>query len=381
METIEFVNDTLKLRGGQIGILGLRNDDIMDRAIKTAIVQLSNIDQSSNSSDLMLFFEWMKEKYPSIMDTYSNTDLDYHFTNEYLQKAIKISEEKQEKVNADPNTKFYEENLAYTYSLTDGWKDMLKEAGLFTEVGMHLQKNITKQNVQEHTPPEPVETNRNVKTDFSNEMPITTSEKEQFLKDKYGADNVKLETKKTNFDAETPVSSDEWLEDFNNRYGYAEKNIYGERTIVAKNIDDVTQPSLPRNSNPNGDYAIPDPNDPRAIMRQNESADFLSQQGFDVKMLKEIPGGNGYGKTQNKNPDYLIESKVFDNFAPDKSSIMKIVDTIRSKVKVQSERVVLNLNDVSTSPESIVDYLEKHPLPALKELIIIKNESYIQYIP
>ncbi|WP_152392615.1 CdiA C-terminal domain-containing protein [Paenibacillus guangzhouensis] len=53
-----------------------------------------------------------------------------------------------------------------------------------------------------------------------------------------------------------------------------------------------------------------------------------------------------YGLKEGKNPDFLIEGKVFDYYAPDVDTpIDSICKKIKDKTKNQAQRIVLNLDD------------------------------------
>ena len=86
------------------------------------------------------------------------------------------------------------------------------------------------------------------------------------------------------------------------------------------------EPSLPKESKPNGQYSPPNN---RGLTRQNETADLFSREGYNVQMLEEIDGGNGYGLKPNSNPDYLIEGEAFDCYSPEaNTSIKNIVNAV-----------------------------------------------------
>ncbi|GAF08808.1 hypothetical protein [Paenibacillus pini] len=112
----------------------------------------------------------------------------------------------------------------------------------------------------------------------------------------------------------------------------------------------LTEPSLPKGSKPSGNYAT---GDSHGIRKQNETANFLADQGYDIKMLDEIDGGNGYGIKEGSNPDFLIEGKVFDCYAPKPDGkVQSIIKELAGKSKNQSERIVLNLDNF---PDGKVD--------------------------
>lgn len=111
---------------------------------------------------------------------------------------------------------------------------------------------------------------------------------------------------------------------------------------VVSNIK-LTEPSLPKGSKPKGNYGA---GDSHGIKKQNETADFLADKGYDIKMLDEIDGGNGYGIKEGSNPDFLIEGKVFNCYAPKPDGkVQSIIKEIAGKTKNQSGRIILNLDN------------------------------------
>jgi uncharacterized protein YukE len=112
-----------------------------------------------------------------------------------------------------------------------------------------------------------------------------------------------------------------------------------------------------------------------AKRRENESADALAQNGYDVE---QNPPPNQYGK----NPDYKIEGQYFDCYAPQGDSLDNIRKRMSRKIHDdQTERLVLNLDDTSRSPEEIAALLRRRPMAGLKELIVIKERKVIPLYP
>lgn len=71
----------------------------------------------------------------------------------------------------------------------------------------------------------------------------------------------------------------------------------------------------------------------------------MADQGYDIEMLDELNGGNGRGIKKSSNPDFIIEDKVFDCYAPTiDTNVDNIVRNIRTKTRTQAERIVLNLD-------------------------------------
>jgi hypothetical protein len=139
----------------------------------------------------------------------------------------------------------------------------------------------------------------------------------------------------------------------------------------------LTEPSLPNGSKPKGEYTK---GDSHGVKKENETADFLANKGYEIKMLNEVNGGNGHGIKATSNPDFLIEGKVFDCYAPTPNTKTdNVLRTITSKTKTQAERIVLNVDNFP--PEKILEITEgiqrkanpNGDLKNLKELLIVND--------
>nr|WP_243896244.1 hypothetical protein [Paenibacillus sp. F411] len=105
----------------------------------------------------------------------------------------------------------------------------------------------------------------------------------------------------------------------------------------------ATEHSLPDENKPKGNYTR---GDSHGVKKENESADLLAAQGYNIEMLDEVNGGNGYGIKETSNPDFLIEGKVYDCYAPTTdANVDNILRNIRTKTKTQVENIVLNLDN------------------------------------
>ncbi|WP_341184745.1 CdiA C-terminal domain-containing protein [Paenibacillus sp. FSL H7-0756] len=144
----------------------------------------------------------------------------------------------------------------------------------------------------------------------------------------------------------------------------------------------LTEPSLPAGGKPKGNYGE---GDSHGIKKQNDTDNFLADSGYDIKMLDEIEGGNGHGIKEGSNPDFLIEGKVFDCYAPKPEGQVKtLINEIAKKTKEQSARIVLNLDNFPNEKvtEIINTLLRKaNPngdLKRLEELILVKDGKIIR---
>ncbi|MFS0558039.1 late control protein [Brevibacillus sp. 179-C9.3 HS] len=139
----------------------------------------------------------------------------------------------------------------------------------------------------------------------------------------------------------------------------------------------LTEPSLPKGGKPKGNYTK---GDSHGIKKESETADLMADQGYDIEMLDEVSGGNGYGIKESSNPDFVIEGKVFDCYAPTiETNVDNILRNITKKTKTQAERIVLNVDQFPSEKvtEIIQGILRKaNPngdLKNLKELFIVKD--------
>lgn len=106
----------------------------------------------------------------------------------------------------------------------------------------------------------------------------------------------------------------------------------------------------------------------------------MADNGYDIKMLDEIDGGNGHGIADGSNPDFLIEGNVFDCYAPKlDGKVQSIIKEIAGKTKKQSGRIVLNLDNFPN--EKVTEIIEtilrkansNGDLKRLEELILVKD--------
>jgi hypothetical protein len=107
-----------------------------------------------------------------------------------------------------------------------------------------------------------------------------------------------------------------------------------------------------------------------ALQRENESADILAKNGYNVEQQPKVPGV--------KNPDYRIEGQIFDNIAPNTSNARNIADRIEEKVtNDQADRIVLNLSDSSVDLAKMSAQLHDWPIEGLKEVKVIDGQGNV----
>jgi contact-dependent growth inhibition (CDI) system CdiA-like toxin len=174
------------------------------------------------------------------------------------------------------------------------------------------------------------------------------------------------------------VASLRWLDPVIRRLRELLRRIHGgDGPMVPR--DGRVQPARPPdpNAKPRGKRtdAHPTRTRDRALRRENESADTLVQNGYEVE---QNPGLNPAGKR----PDYKIEGQYADCYAPDSVNLETIRGAISYKVSAgQADRIVLNLEDCPRSMDEIRDVLQRKPIAGLREILVLKDGRVIQFYP
>ncbi len=117
-------------------------------------------------------------------------------------------------------------------------------------------------------------------------------------------------------------------------------------------------------------YDDPDLDNIRALTRENEGAETLAKNGYNVEQNPSVSG--------SKNPDYLIEGKVFDCYSPrEGTSVRNIASGISKKVNSgQTDRIILNLDDWHGGGgqiDELIRQLNAWPIEGLKEVKVINQ--------
>jgi hypothetical protein len=114
----------------------------------------------------------------------------------------------------------------------------------------------------------------------------------------------------------------------------------------------------------------------RGIMRENESARILAENGYHVEQ-------NPLRRSNGKEPDYKINGEYADCMAPSTSNARNIAWRIK-KEKVdrgQADRIILNLDDSAVTIEAMKKQILDWPIPDLKQVIAIKDGKVILLFP
>jgi len=122
------------------------------------------------------------------------------------------------------------------------------------------------------------------------------------------------------------------------------------------------EPELPH-PNANADMV-------RSLNRQNESAEILSNRGFDVTHLPNTGRKGG-------NPDLDINGRAADVYSPKSKNPNTIRDNMIHKVEHQAPDIVLNITDSPLSVEDMLRFLDQKPVSGLQNLYLIDGENVL----
>jgi len=89
------------------------------------------------------------------------------------------------------------------------------------------------------------------------------------------------------------------------------------------------------------------------------------------------------GGRTNPQPDFRIEGRIFDNYAP-KTSNPRNIWTVINDTKVnppaksmQADRIVLNLRDSGVDLSALLRQFRDWPMPNLREVLVVTREGTI----
>jgi hypothetical protein len=108
----------------------------------------------------------------------------------------------------------------------------------------------------------------------------------------------------------------------------------------------------------------------RALNRENRVPEILAEAGYELRRNPQVPG--------DKNPDYLIEGLIFDNYAPSTPTVRSIWSTVEEKIQAgQTERVVIDLADTSVQVPELRRQFQDWSIPGLKQVLVIDQSGRV----
>ena len=107
----------------------------------------------------------------------------------------------------------------------------------------------------------------------------------------------------------------------------------------------------------------------------------MANAGYEVHILQEVKGGNGFGILPDKNPDFLIGPSVFDCYSPMFAPARNVYSNVQKKTLEQASRIILNLNRYSLSIEELYWQFKTHKLDTLDEMFVIINGEIVRWFP
>jgi len=114
----------------------------------------------------------------------------------------------------------------------------------------------------------------------------------------------------------------------------------------------------------------------RGLTRENESAQTLVENGYDVEQNPQPP------PDARKKPDYRIGGEYYDCYAPKTFDVRNIASNIKDKVVGgQALKIVVNLNDAPVSIAELEAQIHEWPIPGLLEALVIKGKHLVAIRP
>ena len=124
----------------------------------------------------------------------------------------------------------------------------------------------------------------------------------------------------------------------------------------------------------------------RGITRQNEAANTLSKNGYQVEQKPQITETDRMSQpwlNKDKKPDFKVGGEIFDAYAPNvKTDVNGIRDAIKIKVESgQTRRIVLNLDDNPTNLNDLKKLLLDKPVVELQQILVTKDGQVTRFFP
>ncbi|MCV6547515.1 MAG: hypothetical protein OIF56_09575 [Cohaesibacter sp.] len=111
-------------------------------------------------------------------------------------------------------------------------------------------------------------------------------------------------------------------------------------------------------------------------MRERDTAFLLEKAGYKIHQQPKITDAEAKadGLKKDKKPDFRINGKIYDNYAPTTDRVRNIWTYIlEEKIQEgQTKRVVLNLTDSPVTIAEVLQQFKQYPMEELLDLIIIK---------
>jgi hypothetical protein len=115
---------------------------------------------------------------------------------------------------------------------------------------------------------------------------------------------------------------------------------------------------------------------------QNDSALALSRAGYRVYQNPGLAEEERLlaGIREGKNPDLILEGRVFDVYSPTTEAVGSITNSISEKIAGgQTSRVVVSLASSTVSRVQLARALRQDPIPGLREAIVIDGQGDIRH--
>nr|WP_309597169.1 hypothetical protein [Moraxella osloensis] len=108
----------------------------------------------------------------------------------------------------------------------------------------------------------------------------------------------------------------------------------------------------------------------RSLIRENETASRLVVNGYNVEQNPKV--------SRTKDPDYKIGGYIYDNMAPETSSVKSIWQTAKGKIdKGQAPNIVITLVDSPVNTQVVIEQFKSNPITGSGNFIIIDKQGKV----
>lgn len=156
----------------------------------------------------------------------------------------------------------------------------------------------------------------------------------------------------------------------------------------AERLPGITRASGEMGGEPMGPRSVNQPNvksnQKTSTRNENPMADRLASAGYRVIQNPRIPPEQMIerGLDFEKNPDYIVEGRVFDLYTPFTETAKQVYLGITVKINdKQTDRVVVDLRHTQTTRAELEAELKAYPIEGLKEVITVTEYGFGHAFP
>ncbi|GJE69600.1 hypothetical protein CHKEEEPN_1129 [Methylorubrum podarium] len=168
-------------------------------------------------------------------------------------------------------------------------------------------------------------------------------------------------------------------------FGAADPGLAGPTALESRSDPGLTRPMGAINGTPSGlrssNVEGAELDDQQQVDSENQVADRLAAQGYAVVQNPTVGPApalapkqmEDLGLNPTRNPDLLLNGRVFDTYTPvvDKAEAVRGGIYVKVVEKKQTDRVVVDLRNTTQTDAAVRAALRADPVPGLKEVLTL----------